>query len=210
MTQDRKSLLVAILLAAIFPWGYYAYVLMPVVRTVWRMGQEVQTLRSHMHDVEQAIVQEPQLRQQYRQLSGDVQRVLTMLPIEAELPAVIERVSDLASQTGVKIQFVSPQRPPQDSPVSSGSQPSSTSRPTLYKEIPIDIDAVAGFHQLGTFVSRIELGEQPMQLRALRISQNPKMPRRHLVKMTIVAYALSSSMSSMAGQKHSQHLSSGR
>ena len=58
----------------------------------------------------------------------------------------------------------------------------------LYKEIPIQIDALAGFHQMGMFLSRVESGAQPMQVRMLRISDNPSEPRRHVVKLQLVAY----------------------
>ena len=127
-----------------------------------------------------------------------------MLPAEEELPVIIERLSDLASQSGVKIQLVMPQRPLQGGAGGAVPQPSAPSSPALYKEIPIEIDALAGFHQLGTFLSRIELGEQAMQLRSLRISQNAKTSRRHLVKMTLVAYVIPSAPKPTADKNPSQ------
>ena len=189
VVQGRKMLVLVGLLAVLVLWVYYAYILTPLVQRVWQVGGEARTLRGQLRAIEQAIVQEPQLRQQHRQLADEVEKLRTTLPSEEELPAVIERLADLASQTGVKLQLITPQRPLQGHGIGAGPTPSApTTSPALYKEIPIDMEALAGFHQLGTFLSRIELGEQPMQLRSLHISQDAKMLRRHVVKMTLVAY----------------------
>ena len=189
VVQDRKMLVVVGLLAVLVLWVYYAYILTPLVQRVWQVGGEARTLRGQLRAIEQAIVQEPQLRQQHRQLADEVEKLRTTLPSEEELPAVIERLSDLASQTGVKLQLITPQRSLQGRGTGVGPTPSSpTTSPVIYTEIPIDMEALAGFHQLGTFLSRIELGEQPMQLRSLHISQDAKMLRRHVVEMTLVAY----------------------
>lgn len=185
--HERKVLLATVLLAAVVLWVYYAYILTPLLQNVSRLGQELRTVRSQLREVEQAIVQEPQLRQQYQRLADETAKWRAALPAEDELPAVIERLSEVAGQTGVKIQLITPQRPLQG-PSGSAGQPAGSQSPVLYKEIPIAIDALAGFHQLGTFLSRIESGEQPMQLRGLRISENSQALRRHLVKITLIAY----------------------
>ena len=174
--QDRGRLVFLSLLAVLFVWGYYEYILDPL----WRRGSEVRTqvraATQQLRDIEQALIQEPQLHQQRRQLEDRTARLRTTILTEDELPTMIEQLTDLAGQTGVKIQVISSQRA---LPVPLSS----------YQEIPIQIEAFAGFHQLGAFLSRVELGTQPMQVRTLRISENPKLLRRHLVKLTLVAYA---------------------
>ena len=160
VTPDRKMLVLIGLLAVLVLWVYYAYILAPPVQRVWQMGGEVRALRGQLRDVEQAIVQEPQLRQQHRQLAGEVEKLRTALPSEEELPAVIERLSGLASQTGVKLQLITP------SPPASG--------PALYKEIPIDIEALAGFHQLGTFLDILERSDRFMRVERLRVARQDR------------------------------------
>ena len=66
------------------------------------------------------------------------------------------------------------------------------SQAPAYTEIPIQLEALTGFHQLGAFLSRVEQGEPPMQVRSLRINENPKLLRRQAVKMTLVVYAMPS------------------
>ena len=60
--------------------------------------------------------------------------------------------------------------------------------PLPYRGIPIQIDALAGFHQVGAFVSQMEGGDQAMRLRQCRINANSKDLRRHQVRITMVGY----------------------
>ena len=52
----------------------------------------------------------------------------------------------------------------------------------------MQIDALSGFHQLGSFLGRVESGPQPMRLRSLRLSGNPKDFRRHNSKIILIVY----------------------
>ena len=188
--RDGKSTRILIglfLLVALGLWVYYGFVAKPILQTVFRLRADVRTAAAELHEVEQAIANEGSLRQLSGQLTSEVERFRTSLPAARELLSVIERVSALATQTGVKIQTIAPQRMVEPLPTTAvtGGPGASTG---LYREIAIQIEAVAGLHQLGTFFSRIESLPQPVQVRSLRITQNVKDPRRHAVKLTLVGF----------------------
>ena len=109
------------------------------------------------------------------------------MPSERELASVIQFISDLASQTSVKIQSVFPQRSSDEAAI-PGRPVTTPSAEPLYQEIPIQIDAVAGFHQFASFLSRAEHGPHVLRVRSLRISGNPREPRRHTMKLVMVTY----------------------
>src|SRR3989338_2900230 len=97
--------------------------------------------------------------------------------------------SGLASQTQVKIQTIFPQRPlnqPDDRLLAA--QGKTATELMVYKEIPIQIDAQANYHQLGTFLSLVEASKKPMQVTTLRVSSNPKEPRWHNVSLSLLTY----------------------
>jgi len=188
LKRDQRILLTIILVVVMSLWAYSTVIFRPLSQQLHRVGQDVRTASLKLQLMEQVVAQEPQLRQELSQLTDTLQALRTMLPSEEELPSVIGLLSDLASQTGVKIQTIFPQRSLEGSGAASGSQAAATKPPELYKEIPVQIDALAGFHQLGVFLSRVESGTQPMQLKSLRISGNPKEPRRHSVKLVLLVY----------------------
>ena len=184
---DRHRIVLIGLLAILAVWVYYGYVVTPLFQAVAQVNQAVRVARDQLRESEHALTQEPQLHQQHRQMEQQVARLWDVILTEDELPVVMERLTALAGQTGVKLQLITPQRP-----LVSATETKTPSPAPLYTEIPIQLDALAGFHQLGTFLSRVEQDEQPSQLRSLRISENPKLLRRHVVKMTLVAYVMPS------------------
>ena len=211
---DRKQVAVIGLLVIVALWGYYRYVFTPLFQAAMQTNQAARTANSRLREMEQAFSQEPQLRQQHLQLKEQVARLRAVIPMEEGLPVVMEQLTTLAGQTGVKIQSLTPQLPlinpsesiaPKESKPRKGSKsrkgakakhepstPKAGSQTPAYTEIPIQLEALTGFHQLGAFLSRVEQGEPPMQVRSLRINENPKLLRRQAVKMTLVVYAMPS------------------
>ena len=199
-SQKKQILLLeAVFLAVLILWAYYAAALKPLFGSMSRLGQEIRTKSTQLRHIEQAAAQEPQLREEHTRLSSQTQAFQTSLPAEGGLPSTIERLSDLASQTGLKIRTIFPQRTLET--LGSGTDPKAEAAkpPELYKEIPIQIDALAGYHQLGSFLSRVESGPHPMKLKSLRISGDDKEPRRHNMKMILIAYFASSGTRSSGG-----------
>lgn len=181
---------IAILLggvALLILWVYATYIVGPLSKEVKALGDRVRTEREQLKGLEAVTANEESLRQQHQQLRDTVTSLRNLLPPEEELSSVIERLSDLANQSQVKIQTIFPQRELGDdlavTRATTGSQPL-----VVYKTIPIQIDALAGYHQLGTFLNLVELGDKPMRVAGLRVSANPKEPKRHLVKLLILSY----------------------
>ncbi|GEM_PF-1418123 len=186
--QDQQFLLIAVLVGVLGGWGYVAYLVSPLMRSVSSLGGQIRTAELQLRTVQQTIAQEPSLRRDRDALSQKLQHLKTSLPSEQGMPTVIQFLSDLASQTQVKIRTIFPQRTVESlGLLAAGKEP--TQKPNeLYKEVAIQVDAVSGYHQLGNFLSRVESGEQPMELKSLRISADPKDPRRHSMKIVISAY----------------------
>ena len=190
--RDQQLILGAtVVVAGVVLWIYYGYLFQPLLRKVSALSQEAKAAKATLQHLEQLVMQEPRLRQQEGQLREEVLSLRTVLPSEDFLPTVIERLSDMATQSGLKIQTIFPQRALETVGASTASKsPASATSPLpkLYEEIPIRIDALSGFHQLGAFLSRVEASAQPMEVQTLRVRSDPKEMRRHLVQLTITVY----------------------
>lgn len=185
----QKTLVVVVLLGVLLLWLYLAFVVKPLWVSIARTGTQIRDSRRELQFLEQAIAQEPQLRQEETQLRGKLEHIQTALPPESAMPSVMEFLSDLASQTDLKIRTIFPQRTLESVGLTASGVPAAANKPPeLYKEVPIQIDAIAGYHQLGAFLSRVESRAQPMELKSLRISGDPKEFRRHNMKVVISAY----------------------
>jgi len=187
--REQRTVLMGGALAVLVLWVYVAYIVGPLMREAGRLGQEVATARQQLRLLEVATANEAALREQHQQLDETVSSLRKLLPSEKELPAVIEQLSDLASQTGVKIETIFPQRPTEEQlPQPAPAAKPNVATPVVYKDVLVQIDAVAGFHQLGMFLSLVESSEEPMEVDSLRITSDPRGLKRLQIKLVIKTY----------------------
>ena len=187
--REQKTLLSVAGLGIVILWVYITAIVRPLMREGGQLGQQLREAREQLKLLEAATANEDALREQYHQLEQNVLSLRKLLPSEEELPAVIELVSDMASQSQVKIQTIFPQRP-MGNEVGGGKKDKGAAPKQLavYKDVLIQIDALAGFHQLGAFLSLVEQGDKPMQIANLRITQDPKETRRLRIKLLLKSY----------------------
>ncbi len=182
---NKQRLQTLLLLGLFVILGLYfsvQYYFLPTSRKASSLQQEVRTVRDRLRGLEAMTANQEALQAQYLQVEQAVASLRKSLPSESELPAVLEVISGLAAKANVKIQTIFPER------TLSTSKLSTSSDPAVYKEVPIQVDALAGYHELGLFLNQIEVGDKPMQVLSLRITSNPKDPKRHQINLLLRAY----------------------
>ena len=188
--RELRTVLLGGVIGIAVLYMYVAMILAPLWRQASSLGERVSSARAQLAALRQATTNEAAIQEQHHSLQGAVVSLRGQLPSEDELPAVIEFLSGLASQTQVKIQTIFPQRPLNHQPDDRllAAQGKTAAELMVYKEIPIQIDAQANYHQLGTFLSLVEASKKPMQVTTLRVSSNPKEPRWHNVNLSLLTY----------------------
>lgn len=169
-------------------WIYLTYGLFPLRRRSVELTQEVRTARQQLAILEGLISKEDVLRREFRRADETVKSLRQLLPSQEELPVIIERLSDFAAQTQVRIQTVLPQRAEDQSGTWEPNHKPDSGAAAVYEEVFIQIDAVAGYHQLGNFIALMEAEPRPLRVISLRVTGNEKEPRRHHVKMLVQMY----------------------
>jgi Tfp pilus assembly protein PilO len=197
-SKDNRVLAAFILAGLVFVWAYVAYVIQPLMASASDLDQKIRSGDTELRHIQQALAQEPKLQREQEELTEAMRSLRTVMPAEQELASIIEQVSAMATHAGVKIQTIFPQRSLESFKVVAGLDEKRPQQSKLFKEIPIQINALAGYHQLGAFLNRVEQGKQPMYLKSLRITTNPKELRRHTVEVVIIAYFASTDPKSTA------------
>lgn len=98
------------------------------------------TLRNDYRTKYQTAVNLPEYRLQLEQLNGDLETLLAMLPNDDETPKLIEDITAVGMQSGLKfdrIEWIAPQ-----------------SR-EFYTALPMRIELAGSYHQIGSFVGKI-------------------------------------------------------
>lgn len=188
--REQKALGAMVAVGSVTVYVYFAFLVGPLWQKAVDLGQRVRTSREELQTLRAATANEGAIREQYQALQTTVGSLRSFLPPEKDLPAVIEVLSNLAQRTNVKIQTIFPQRSlaDQQAVTTAKNNPAAIPEPVVYRQVPIQIDAQSGFHQLGLFLSMVEAEATPMELRSLRVASDPREPKRHTVKMVIDAY----------------------
>jgi len=193
LSNEQRSVLL-LGLSALIVLMVYGFFVLGFVRRASQLNGQVKEARQQVGMLEAALANEAAVREQYQHLDETVAAMRKVLPSEDEVPAVIETLSQLAGQSQVKILTIFPQRPLDGSELSSSKSAPAAAEAGVTKEVMIQVDALGGYHQLGMFLSLVESGEKPMQLASLRVSSDPKEPKRQRIKLLVRAlFAVSQS-----------------
>ncbi len=95
-----------------------------------------------------------------------------------EVPRLLENLSKLALDSGVKIISLQPIETNKKAKKEEASR---------YSRIPIQVNAAAGAHELGKFLARLEGGQTYFRVMNMRIQANPADMRRHSIELDIDA-----------------------
>ncbi len=184
--RESQAILLAGALGVLILVAYVMGVMGPLRRESVRLARDVQAANSKLQALEAVVANETRIREQHDQADQAVRALRSHLPEEGELSKLIQLLTDWANRSQVKIQTISPQRPETVRESASG-QPASD-KPVVYEDIFIQIDALAGYHQLGAFLNLIESSDKPMHLSSLKISGNPREPRHSNIKLLLGTY----------------------
>lgn len=186
LTKEQNQLaLLGLLMGVLVLYVLVVLVIGPLRREGQQAKLALPTARERVRALEFGTMNEEALREQLRQIEQSVGVLRAVLPPEEDLSSTIETLSAMANKADVKIQTIFPVRSVK---APDKGLEKEAPEPTVLKETLIQIDAIAGFHQLGAFVSAFEGSAKPIRLSSLRIAANPNEIKRHNAKLVIRAY----------------------
>ena len=162
-------------------WVYFGMLVVPGFQRMARLGREVSQASEQLTMLQRVLANEERIREQHERLDQTVQSLRDILPGEEELPIFIEKLSEMARAANVKIQTIFPKL---DAPESADTLRNQKEE-RVYRTIPIQLDAVAGYHSIGHFMGLVESQAIPIEVTVLRISRSPKQFRGHAMRLVL-------------------------
>ena len=163
--------------------GYFFLFFPPVMSKLTFLFQNVSRLRIRIDAAEISINSMPKLKRGIEEIRSKVDFYSNKLPREEEFPSVLENLSDMAQDAGVKITKILPSK---DSQISVEGEASSD----IYQQKEILISAQCGYHQLGAFIAALENAERFMEVSHIEIESGRVNPKRHSVQLTVKTFIL--------------------
>ncbi|WP_299256464.1 type 4a pilus biogenesis protein PilO [uncultured Kushneria sp.] len=128
------------LVVLVVAFGAQWYLAAPVARDVSDARAQVETMKSQYATRAFQAANLPLLERRMQELDARMGALLSMLPTDSEVPALLDDISDAARQQQLDIDFI---------------RLASTEAHPFYMTQPLDIQVRGDYHHLAAFISRV-------------------------------------------------------
>ena len=182
--MDVKEKQKLILLLSIFCIAalvvYYNLLLKPQFLSFIVYNRECISAKRSIKAARTLIANEDRIRRDYDNLKKQVDILDGNFANQDDISSLLQDFSRIAESSGVKILKIKPL-----DVIDNISEDGTT--PRFYSEFPILIEAIAGYHQCGEFVNKLESMDRFIKIDDLDIKARPKDARHH-IKLKVSTY----------------------
>ena len=160
----------------------YALFLKPTMASLAKTTPKLRQLQRELAASQSAVVNIPRYRVQIEEMKERLSHQKKKLSTKQEISSLLKGLSEIAKDSGVKILSIKPY------PAVAGVGQDIGSG--TYQKYPISIKAICGFHQLGTFLNKLENADTFMRVSDIRITANSKDITQHHIYVLVNTYIL--------------------
>lgn len=176
--QETIQKIAPLLLALVILFTYTRLFIIPTFKS-WRdLKHKVVKLKQDVKFAKTSIDNLESIKTQLHSLKKQVGSYENRLPREKEIPTILEDLSNMALQSGVELTAIEPAK----------GSPSPTSKDCT--EVPITLVAKCGYHQLATFISKLESSSRFMKVSNIKLSRNHSDVYHHNIDLKISTFVL--------------------
>ncbi len=157
---------------------YLRFLFFPSLQKIGALQKEAREKSREVASIKQDFTKLPEIKNNIAKLRLKAEELEHNFPSEAELPNLLEHLSDVAEKADVKIVEISPGK----------SSPAMRKAPGAYQELPIVIMAKSGYHELGSFINQLENSERLFSVSGLSIKADPADQRAHHVRLVLETF----------------------
>ncbi|MBP8645775.1 MAG: type 4a pilus biogenesis protein PilO [Syntrophobacteraceae bacterium] len=171
LTQLQKALVIAITIL-VMGVGFYFLKYQDQTARVKKLRAAIADQEKKLNSLKQASIEVAALQKELEQAEEEFARLLSFLPDQKEIPGLLEKVSQLGAQVGLEnILF----------------QPQAEMPKEFYAMIPVRLDLIGTYHELGIFFDRISKLNRILKVDNVTLTRQ-KDSARLQVNCTVVTY----------------------
>lgn len=179
--KNQKQAVIFVVLALLIAFVlYFNFLLKPQVVGVISIFGKMRKMSSDLKNAEKEIGKVERYKKDIAAYDEKVSRYEKMLPVKQEIPSLLDKLSDMARGSGVKIVGIAPEIP----------KGPAEGKNLVYQAIPILIKAKSGYHELGEFMAKLESSDRFMKVADIIIKANSAAPQKHDIELLILTYIL--------------------
>jgi len=156
----------------------YFVLMRPQLATLTKINPELKILSTDIEKAKVEITKLDQYKKEVVRMEDAIKKENEKVEPREEVPLILEHVSRLANTNGVKINQIMPNVIDSEIVLENNER--------VYYLLPIEIEAKAGYHNLGRFINTIEQGEIFLKVKKLTIAAVAN-TKEHSIKLTLDA-----------------------
>lgn len=177
ITQDRNKLILAILVILVILFMDFSFGLRTQTRALRAVDSKIVGLKKGLENLRSDL--DMMKRQEAGLAIGGEKKLISA----DQIPWIIEELSRLANQQGVRIFQVKPVRQ-----VSIAKSTEKSASKDEHPPILINLELSSGYHGLGRFLAELENHSIYQEIKELDINPNEKNPFEHDVNLVLKTY----------------------
>lgn len=174
--QPREKKLLLVLGAALLIFLDYFVIILPVAGIFSSTGTALNQVRQELTTLKDDEKNKQLIEQNFIETALQFEASEKIFVLADKFSVLLENLSKLAGTSGVKIVSLNPQE-------ASKEDAEKPMAPVL-----IEISALAGTHDLGKFLTKLESDPVFFKVRELTISENTADPRKHAVNLKLEVF----------------------
>lgn len=182
IAEEKRKFLIIVLSGIVLFVLDIAFIVTPLINKTSDLKFQIIAIKKNISDLNKQISMLDAARKKLENLKSDQAVYEKRFPKEEEIPSLLESLSTIAARSSVDIIAVKPIK------IETKEQMQETVG--LFHEIPIEILARGGYHQLSQFINKLETLDRFIEVKDVEIAQDNTMPRRHFLKLLVSTYIL--------------------
>ncbi len=158
----------------------YFLLINPVIGVVMSTSPKLAVMKRQLEELKDDHRNKPLIEQTWEATKKRLAEAESHLVASNELPALLENLSALAQDSGVKIISLKP--------IETVAKTEKAENVRRYHSIPIEINALSGTHELGKLLSKLESGPTFFRVTDIKITADSANIRRHSILLGLETF----------------------
>lgn len=159
---------------------YFILIVVPGFNELFKVSRESGDLRSRVETARKMIDRIDARRGKLAELNKELGKHAKHLPAQKEITALLGGFSSIAKDSNIQILSIIP--------YDLKAVETDGKQDEYYREMPIQVKAKGGYHQLGTFITRLEQEKRVIVIDGVEIRYDKNTPRLHDIEMMVKTY----------------------
>lgn len=170
--SSSQRILLVVATVFILGAGFYFLKYKPDAQHLASLHYQLGQQQRRLTQLKKAAAQIDRFKQKNVDAEKQLRQLLTLLPDEKEIPGLLDSISQLGAQVGLENVLF---------------QPQPEKKHKFYAAIPVRLDLVGSFNELGLFFDKISKLDRILKVESLQINRQ-KNPASLRVNCTVVTY----------------------